>query len=135
LKKPLSLVLAMFIAALLLVPAAPALAGKPGTSDIETYRGTASVDQPGVVTFTTYPNDTGVIISFKARNGGDRRLDVYDSAGNLVAVITVPGEVTSVWSTHIAVSPSSTYTVVIHVSAGSTKYTLYVNHCPDGVCF
>ena len=115
--------------------ASPGLAASTRGTDLETYTGSVSAGAPSTVAFTTFANDTGVILSFKARAGGARTLKVYDPAGTLVSWIDVPGEVTGVWSTYVPVTPSTTYRVEISVGSGSTKYTFYVNHCPDGVCF
>jgi hypothetical protein len=102
----LALALTVAVSALLV---SPGLAAPTRGSDIETYTGSVSASA--------------------------RTLKVFDPAGALVAWIDVPGEVTGLWSTYVPVNPGTTYRVQIAVSSGSTKYTLYVNHCPDGVCF
>ena len=119
-----------------LFPKAPSEAAPPNKSDIETYRGQVITGTASVVNFTTFPNENSVILSFQGRNGGEKTLKVYDPSNALISTITVPAEVSSVWSTSIsALQPSTQYRVEINISFGRTKYTLYVNHCPDGNCF
>ena len=112
-----------------------ALAGTTRGSDLETYRGTVSAGSTSVVTFNTWSNENGVIVSLQSRNGGTRTVKVFDPAGNCLTWITVPAGVTSVWSTYVAVNPSTTYRAEITNDSGSSKYLFYVNHCPNGQCF
>ena len=123
-----------------MLTASPALAAGGGRgglngTDIQTFSGSVSVSAPATVAFTTMPNENAVILSLQARSGGDRWVTVYDPAGTVVAQFVVPAAATGLWSNTIDVLPSTTYRAVITVTSGSTKYTFYVNHCPDGKCF
>ena len=118
-----------------LYPKPQAEAARYSKTDIETFRGTVSVSSPATVTFNTLSNDTGVILTLSTRGGGVKTMQLYDSANNLVTTITVPADVNS-WGTYVRpLQPSTPYRVVITNTEGSTRFLLYVNHCPDDQCF
>ena len=119
--------LVLALAALLLGTNALAVFADP----VESYRGAVSADAPVTIDFSTGADDVGVVLAFKARNGGDRTLEVQDIAGNPVWWALIPGAIKTGSSFYVALEASSDYQVVITVSEGRTRYDLIINHCQE----
>lgn len=104
-------------------------------SDIETFRGQVDINTPATVNFTTFSNETQVILTLQAGRGGDKKVDIFDNNNTFVGGFSVPSGVTSGWSTSIGLNPNTNYKAVISINSDRSKYTFYVNHCPNGQCF
>jgi len=122
--------LVLALAALLLGTNAIAVFAEP----VESYRGAVSADAPVTIDFSTGADDVGVIVAFKARNGGDRTLEVKDAGGAVVWSALIPHAIKTGSSFYVALDASSHYQVVISVSEGRTRYDLMINHCQAGTC-
>ena len=121
--------LVLALAALLLGTNAIAVFAEP----VESYRGAVSADAPVTIDFSTGADDVGVIVAFKARNGGDRTLEVKDASGVVWSAL-IPHTVKTGSSFYVALEAARDYQFVISVSEGRTRYDLSLNHCQAGTC-